>query len=253
MNDWWLRRVVQFNSFNSALGWNENFTSAVCWNENSISAVRWNGIYSLKWICATKICIYGRASRPIHHTKTIQIHVNRAGRASRAGPLVHAHASPRTPSSWNGNQQLKWNFRFSIQLKWNFHFSPPKLKWNSIKILVAQRDHIPFHLRASIELPVKGILPSLWIHTKGFHSKYVPTQNRSMTNNGRNRVISPFPHAPKSILTNPSFFTTCFRFMNTKNRVIPPIPWCPQNYPDQSLIFQINITQLMESKNMGCD
>ncbi len=153
--------------FISALGWNEYFISAVCWkNENFISAVCWNGIYWLKWICATKRWIYGRASRPIHHTNTIQIHVSRAGQANRAGRRAHAHAhaSMRAPSSWNGTQQLKWNFHFSIQLKeWNFHFSP-KLKWKSIKLLVAQHDHFPFHLRASVELPVAS-LPIHYCHS----------------------------------------------------------------------------------------
>jgi hypothetical protein len=100
------------------------FISALGWNENFISAARWNGIYSLKWICATKRWIYGRASRPI----TIQIPY-KYRLVEPAEPVGLADACTPAPSSWNGNGPLKWNFHFSVQLKWNFHFSPAKLKW----------------------------------------------------------------------------------------------------------------------------
>jgi hypothetical protein len=53
-------------------------------------------------------------------------------------------------SSWNGNRPLKWNFISGCS--WNEIFiSTQSWNENSINILVTQRDHFPFHLRASVE------------------------------------------------------------------------------------------------------
>ncbi len=114
------------------------FISAVGWNENFISAAGWNG---MKWICPTKRWIYGRASRPIHHTNTIQIHV-----VEPAEPVRLAHTRTRARrrvASWNG---------IFISANSGIFISAQSWNENSIKILVAQRDHFPFHLRASVEL-----------------------------------------------------------------------------------------------------
>jgi hypothetical protein len=146
-------RVVEFKNFHFSclLKWKFHFS---CWGEMKtpfqpraeMDSISWNENSDfLRDQHLGKRWIYGHASRPIHHTNTIQIHGIRAGQAGRAGSRTHRHA--RHPAemeiaSWNGI------FISAQQLKWIFHFSK-----KSIKLLVARRDHFLFHLRASAEPP----------------------------------------------------------------------------------------------------
>ena len=137
--------------FISALGWNENFISAARWNENSMSAKSWNGIYSLKWTCAPPKDEF-MVARAGQFTIQIPYKYRLVEPAEPVG-LAHARIAARAIQlKWKSPAEMEFSFQPS---SWNGIFiSAQSWNENSIKILVAQRDHFPFHLRASVELPV---------------------------------------------------------------------------------------------------